>query len=218
LQGRSPTYPTGQKLKALLFRRSLGLRFLTRIAAAVGDPLGRVACGLPLGGRTPSHDVLTDFFHLLEERVEDVFALVVALLVRLGIVDDRVRVADSAAVYGYKNDSDAAWNFDPYRDRRYRGYGLLVTCDPHSHAVVAAKLTRGRNATRALALEVMGQDQERCPSRAWVADMEFDTIALVESLLARGVLPPYPGTGGASGGPGCAGIGCRNGCPGGPGS
>jgi len=184
-RGRPPTYRSQAKLRALLFGWSFRERFFTRIAQLASGLLGRVVCGLRDNG--PSHDVLTDFFHVLERRIEAVFERLVAILERTGVLG-RVRVIDTTFVPAYKNDGSARYTWDSLRNRLARGYGLLVVADRDTHAVLAARVRPTTPVSAAATIDVCEEARTRCGLDVLLGDSEFDLLRLHTWCAERDVL------------------------------
>ncbi len=185
-RGCPVTYRSGVKLKVLLLGWSFRERFFTRIAQLASGLLGRVACGLR--GKGPSHDVLTDFFHLLEGRIEEVFAALVDRLVASGLLG-RARAIDTTLVLAYKNDTLARSNWDARRNHWATGYSLLVVADQETHAVLAARVRPTMSVPAHLAVDVCDEVRRRCGMEVLLGDSEFDTLALDEWARDADVLP-----------------------------
>lgn len=185
-RGRPMTYRSGTKLKAFLLGWSFRERFATRIARLASSLLGRVACGLR--GKGPSHDVLTDFFHRLEGRIEEIFARIVERLAAAGVLG-RVRAIDTTLVLAYKNDGSARSNWDARRNRWALGYGLLVVSDRDTHAVLAARVRPTMSVPAQLAVAVCEDVRRRCGMEVLLGDSEFDTLALDAWCRDSDVMP-----------------------------
>lgn len=185
-RGRPVTYRSQAKLRALLLGWSFRERFMTRIARLAGTVLGRAACLLKDKG--PSHDVLTDFFHRLEGRIEDVFRRLVERLVSAGLLG-RARVIDTTLVLAYKNDTEAKSNWDARRNHWATGYSLLVVSDQETHAVLEARVRPTMAVPASVALEVCDEVRRRCGMDVLLGDSEFDTLALDAWARDADVLP-----------------------------
>lgn len=185
-RGRPVTYRSQTKLRALLFGWSFRERFMTRIARLAGSVLGRVACLLRDKG--PSHDVLTDFFHVLAARIEDVFRRLVERLVSAGVLG-RARAIDTTLVRAYKNDTSARSNWDARWNRWAAGYSLLVVSDQETHAVLAARVRPTMSVPASLAVDVCEEVRRRCGMDVLLGDSEFDTLALDAWCRDHDVLP-----------------------------
>lgn len=185
-RGRPLSYPSQAKLKALLLGWSFRERAFTRIAGLASSPFGRAACGLR--DRAPSHDALTDFFHLLEGRIEDVFARLVGVLAAAGLLG-RVRAIDATLVPAYKNDRTARNTWDSLRRWWARGYGLHAVVDRDTHAVLAARVRPVTNASADLAIELADEARRRCGLDALLGDSEFDMLRLDAWCREHATLP-----------------------------
>lgn len=132
--------------------------------------------------KSPSHDVISDFFHELEDLIEDLFTLLVRKAKKIGLFKTYVpKLIDTTDIKTrFRSDPDAQWNRDTSKDCWYWGYGGLVVIDAENHVPCAARLVQSKKVNAYESMEVAGKTIEHIGADMFIGDSEFDMKALID--------------------------------------
>ncbi len=131
--------------------------------------------------KSPSHDVISDFFKELSNVAEDLFYFLVRRASDMGIIKPYASKAiDTYPIETrYWSDPDAQWNPRPKSQHKtkgkwYWGYGGLVIFDVETHLPCGGRLTYSKKVDGYECMEATGNAQENAKFDVLTADSEFD--------------------------------------------